>query len=226
METLNTERRGLAESLLEQIEFSEKLVHYSAVPKFVISRSHKVVLWNKACEELTGIRASDVVGTDNHWKAFYKRKRPCLADIVISSESGILPELYESYGKSALIANGLHAEGWYPKLNGKKRYIIFDAAPILNRKGELIAAIETLQDITERKRVEEEREKLILELRDALARVKTLSGLLPICAWCKKIRNDRGYWDRLEAYIEKHTDVTFTHGICPECLNKVEWGEE
>jgi len=76
------------------------------------------------------------------------------------------------------------------------------------------------RDITERKRAEEEREKLILALQDAIAKVKTLKGLLPICAWCKKIRDDKGYWTKVETYIRKHSDASFTHGICPECLKK------
>ena len=57
-------------------------------------------------------------------------------------------------------------------------------------------------------------------IREALANVKTLSGLLPICANCKKIRNDKGYWDQIEGYIQKHSDAQFTHGICPECAEK------
>jgi YesN/AraC family two-component response regulator len=65
------------------------------------------------------------------------------------------------------------------------------------------------------------RERLILELQDALDRVKTLSGLLPICASCKKIRDDEGYWNQLEAYIQEHSDVVFSHGLCPECAKKL-----
>ncbi len=78
------------------------------------------------------------------------------------------------------------------------------------------------KDITERKRSEEEREKLITELQDALSKVKILNGLLPMCAWCRKVRDDRGYWKRVETYIEEHSDASFTHGICPECLGKVD----
>lgn len=74
-----------------------------------------------------------------------------------------------------------------------------------------------IRDITERKRVEGEREKLVQALQDSLAKVKTLSGLLPICAWCKNIRDDEGYWSEVEGYVEKHSDAHFTHGICPEC---------
>jgi len=77
-----------------------------------------------------------------------------------------------------------------------------------------------LRDITERKRIEEEREKLIHELQDALANIKTLRGLLPICSYCKKIRDDKGYWNRIESYIQDHSGAEFTHGLCPECLKK------
>ena len=80
------------------------------------------------------------------------------------------------------------------------------------------------RDITERKLAEQEREKLIVELRDALDKIKTLKGLLPMCAWCKKIRDDKGYWKRVEVYIKEHSDASFTHGICPECLKIISPG--
>ncbi len=64
-------------------------------------------------------------------------------------------------------------------------------------------------------------QRLITELEDALGRVRTLSGLLPICSWCKKVRDDRGYWRAVEAYIEEHSQAEFTHGICPECAATV-----
>ena len=62
---------------------------------------------------------------------------------------------------------------------------------------------------------------MIQELTDALTQVKTLSGLLPICASCKKIRNDNGYWEAVETYISEHSDADFTHGICPECVQRL-----
>jgi len=78
-----------------------------------------------------------------------------------------------------------------------------------------------LADVTERKRVEQEREKLIRELQETLARVKTLTGLLPICASCKKIRDDKGYWNQIEEYIRDHSEADFSHGICPDCMKKL-----
>ena len=74
-----------------------------------------------------------------------------------------------------------------------------------------------IRDITERKAAEAERERLITELQDALGRVRSLSGLLPICAACRKIRDEQGAWHNLEAYIRTHTEADFSHGICPDC---------
>ena len=81
--------------------------------------------------------------------------------------------------------------------------------------------LEVSRDIGDRKRAEAEREKLIAELQDALQRIKTLGGLLPICASCKKIRDDRGYWTQVEDYIREHTEAEFSHSVCPECLKKL-----
>jgi PAS domain S-box-containing protein len=78
-----------------------------------------------------------------------------------------------------------------------------------------------VRDIRDRKKNEREREDLIAKLQDALARVKTLSGLLPICASCKKIRDDQGTWKELEEYVEARTEADFSHGICPDCARKL-----
>ena len=83
------------------------------------------------------------------------------------------------------------------------------------------AASGTIMDITDRKLAEEEREKLIAELQKALSDVKILSGLLPICASCKKIRDDKGYWNQLELFIQNHSKAEFSHGICPDCAKKL-----
>ena len=78
-----------------------------------------------------------------------------------------------------------------------------------------------VRDISKRKQIEAERDQLIQSLQDSLAKLKTLSGLLPICASCKKIRDDKGYWNRIETYIQKHSEAEFSHGICPECARKL-----
>jgi PAS domain S-box-containing protein len=78
-----------------------------------------------------------------------------------------------------------------------------------------------IRDISERKAAETERERLIFELQQAVARVRTLSGLLPMCASCRKIRDVEGEWSDLESYIREHTTADFTHGICPECRRRL-----
>jgi len=75
--------------------------------------------------------------------------------------------------------------------------------------------------ISKLKQAEKEREMLIFELKDALSQVKALSGLLPICASCKKIKNDKGHWEQMEIYIRNRSEVNFSHGICPECAEKL-----
>jgi PAS domain S-box-containing protein len=79
----------------------------------------------------------------------------------------------------------------------------------------------SVEDITERKLAELERENLISNLQEAIGKVKTLSGLLPICASCKKIRDDKGYWNQIEVYIQSHSEAEFTHSFCPECMRKL-----
>jgi hypothetical protein len=76
-------------------------------------------------------------------------------------------------------------------------------------------------EMEERQRAQAAKDQLIVELEHALSEVKQLTGLLPICAWCKRIRDDKGYWKQLEAYIQEHSDAEFTHGMCPECRAKL-----
>jgi len=91
--------------------------------------------------------------------------------------------------------------------------------PMKTADGVLVMA--SIIDITERKQTEASRETLVRELREALEHIKTLRGLLPICASCKKIRNDQGYWEHIEEYIQTHSQATFTHGLCQECVKKL-----
>ncbi len=101
---------------------------------------------------------------------------------------------------------------------GETKNILETIAPIqyLGKR----AVLGNFMDITERKKLEQERELLIQKLQESLAKVNTLSGLLPICAWCNKLRDDKGYWASVEEYISEHTGAEFTHGMCPSCLEK------
>ncbi len=106
--------------------------------------------------------------------------------------------------------------------DGSDLWTMISANPLVDDAGNSIGSLAMVTDITDRKGMEREREGLIAELQDALANVKTLKGLLPICAWCNKVRDDGGDWHPMEVYLKIHADASFSHGICPECRNRVE----
>lgn len=101
---------------------------------------------------------------------------------------------------------------------GDIRWIHLRTTLLKDEQGNLLAIEGIASDSTEKMQQEMERKQLIRELKKALAEVKTLSGLLPICSFCKKVRDDRGYWNQIESYITEHSDLFFTHGLCPDCL--------
>lgn len=111
------------------------------------------------------------------------------------------------------------AEGLLADASGGTTPILRSSRTI-EHKGSALA-IESFFDIGERKRAAAERERLIGELQEALSKVKLLSGFLPICASCKKIRDDKGYWNQIETYIHEHSEAEFSHGLCPECAKKL-----
>lgn len=92
------------------------------------------------------------------------------------------------------------------------------ATALLNDEGVPVAVATTERDITDRKQAEKEKVELIKKLQKALAEVKTLRGIIPICMICKQIRDDKGYWEEVEVYVHKHSEAEFSHGICPNCL--------
>ena len=99
---------------------------------------------------------------------------------------------------------------------------VLDRGSIITRSAEGVPLkmFGTHTDISDRKKIETERESMINELQSALAEVRTLKGIVPICAGCKKIRDDKGFWEQVETYVQKHTEAKFSHGFCPECVEK------
>lgn len=134
---------------------------------------------------------------------------------------------WHTFGELCLDSDTLTLESKIPKQfdecgNVKGEYLFLDVhkAPFFDDAGKLIGIVGSARDVTEDRKKQAEREKLISALQDALAEVKTLSGLLPICMYCKSIRDDKGYWNKIEAYIREHSDVKFSHGICSMCAKK------
>lgn len=108
-------------------------------------------------------------------------------------------------------------ENRYRCKDGSYRWLLWNATADLEHQ----VIYSVARDITERKQAEEERERLLRELQAALSEVKELQTILPICMYCRKIRNDENYWLSVEAYIAHHTNTTFSHGICPTCYKYV-----
>jgi diguanylate cyclase (GGDEF)-like protein len=122
-------------------------MEHLVVPTFVLDPDGRVMIWNRACERLTGLPASEVVGTREHWRGFYDQPRPCLADLVLQGASG--EALYAELAQHNSDPRALTAENWcvMPQL-GSRRYLAVDAGPIFSDTGELLAVVETLRDIT------------------------------------------------------------------------------
>jgi PAS domain-containing protein len=102
-----------------------------------------------------------------------------------------------------------------------ERYVDMTLSPLVDRDESTTGSVLVIHDLSERRRMELEREKLITELQGALGDIKTLRGLIPICSSCKKIRDDKGSWGGLERYIMDHSEAQFSHGICPDCMRKL-----
>ena len=111
----------------------------------------------------------------------------------------------------------LSFENRYVCRDGSYRWFRWNAAP--DASWSVIYSV--ARDITAEKEASEERERLVHELQTALAEVKTLRAILPLCSYCRKVRDDEDYWHSVESYVAKHTGTRFSHGICPECYEKV-----
>ncbi len=166
-----------------------------------------IIAWNPAAQTIFGYREEDVLG------------QPLTM---------VMPERYRDahrQGMARLAAGGeAHVIGTTVELHGLRKDgsefpLELSIGTWQATEGTFYSGI--IRDITERKRAEEERERLLRELQSAMAEIKVLDGLLPICATCKKIRDDKGYWKQLEDYISDHSAATFTHGICADCARKI-----
>lgn len=144
----------------------KEIIEGSPIPVLVINRDHVLTHWNEACERLTGIRAEALVGTALYWKAFYPEKRPLLVDLVL--DKAPKHKFYRYYGNkyrmSGTVSGAYEAEAFFPHLAEKGRWLFFTAAPLRDAMGKLTGAMETLIDITDKKRAE----KNLLKMHDAL----------------------------------------------------------
>ena len=116
------------------------------------------------------------------------------------------------------LSSGTTEEFVVVRKDGMTFHVEVSSSSVTDSSGNIVGRMASFVDISRRKQTEAEREDLVFELQRALAKIKTLRGLVPICASCKKIRDDKGYWHQLEVYIHNHTDAEFSHSLCPDCV--------
>jgi len=145
-----TERRDWQEKLLREKKTIEGIMEGLPIPSFVINKEHKVILWNRACKEMTGCSSEEMLGTSNHYRPFYSVQRPLIADLIIDKNLEGLDKYYsgKEIKKSEKVLGAYEAVDYFENLGGQNRVLYFLAAPIYDERGEIIAAIETLQDVT------------------------------------------------------------------------------
>lgn len=152
-----SDRKQAEDSLQENKDRLTQIIHGNSIPTFVIDQNHRITHWNKALERLTGISSAETMGTTEQWKAFYSYERPTMADLILDQapEEKIRQFYTHKYLRSKLLEDSYEVEDFF-ELNGKGTWLFFTAAPIKSRAGALIGAVETLQDITSRKTMEQE----------------------------------------------------------------------
>lgn len=164
-------------------------------------RDFNVIRANKAAEKMLGKKSAEILKR-KCYECHHGTTAPlkdCLCSRALKTSRPAVSEMFESF---------------------LDKYIEVKALPLLNEEHRVTGLVHIVRDISESKKLEKERENLIFDLAGALFKVKTLSGLLSICASCKKIRDDNGYWKQVDDYIREHSNADFTHGICPECAER------
>ncbi len=198
-----TERKQAEEALRESEDRYRDLVEFSQYLICTHDLKGQILSINQGAAKLLGYDKSFILG---------KNLRDFLAPEVRGEFGTYLSTIQEQD-----VAKGLML---IQTATGEKRFWEYNNTLRMEGIAEPIVR-GMAHDITEARQAEEEKEKLILELQNTIRKVKTLSGMLPICASCKKIRDDKGYWNQIESYIRDHSEVEFSHGICPECVKKL-----
>lgn len=198
---INNDKRT-AEELFLPDENWQKL--FDAIPDAacILDSKYRIVRINKEMSGRLGLLQEQCIGA-TCYEAVHAKGNPadsCPHTKTLQDGATHRVEVYEQ-----------NLGGWF----------LVTTSPWTDTAGNVVGSIHIARDITVRKNMEEEKEMLISELKDALAKVKQLSGFLPICASCKKIRDDRGYWQQIESYIHEHSEAQFSHGICPSCAKKL-----
>jgi PAS domain S-box-containing protein len=181
-------------------DFLDEIVNTIADPVFVKDQEHRYILVNDAFCVFTGQSRAATLGRSD-LDMFPQGQ----AEFFIERDLAVMKTGQEDVSENEVAV-----------AQGAQRVVVTKKTLYQNRLGQKYI-VGVIRDITERKKQEREREEMISRLQDALANIKTLRGLIPVCATCKKIRNDRGYWQQVDDYVREHSDAVISHGLCHEC---------
>ena len=202
-----TMRRQMEEKLRQSEEKFRRIFEDGPLGMLIADPNHKVLKANKALCKMLGYTEDEMMGRS-------------IGEIThaedVEKSAGLSNQLL--HGKVPMF----RLEKRYMTKSGEALWVDLTVTAIRGQNDEVLYALGMVEDISMRKLAQQERERLVRDLQQALDRAKTLHGLLPMCAWCKKIRNDKGYWQKVETYVQENSGAAFTHGICPECLKKVD----
>ena len=188
----------------KSLAFLRKVIDTFPNPVFVKDKEGHYLFCNTAFEKYTGLKKEEILGRTDHDINPKRIADPyCDMDKMLLEKGGA--QDYEIY---------------FQNPDGNNQAVLFNKACYTNADGSVVGLVGVITDVTDRKAVEEEKKELIARLSNALAEIKTLSGLLPVCSYCKKVRDDKGYWSRIEKYVQEHSQAQFSHGICPDCMKE------
>ena len=190
------------ELLIKERDFLSAILETTGALVVVFDAQGRFLRINQAFEKLTGFSIMDIVG-QTFWEA------------MLPKEEGV--KIEKLFGQ---IAPGKYPKEYQTRIKsktGRWRTIVWSFTALPREKSVENFIVASGIDITKIIQLEKERERIIKDLKQALGKVRTLSGLLPICSNCKKIRDDKGYWNQIEEYIKKYSEAEFSHGLCPDC---------
>lgn len=176
---------------------------------YLMNAHGRLTFMNSEAERLLGWTGAELSGRNFH-------------DVVHNRMADGTPLAHEECRMHGVIETGVKyvsRDEIFMRKDGTTFPIAIISAPMVE-DGRIIGSLSAFSDISETKQLEQEQKRLIRELENALATIKTLRGILPVCASCKKIRDERGSWKEIEDYIGRRTDAQFSHGMCPECMKK------
>ena len=204
---VNAQRRRVEDELRASEERFRSVAQTASDAIISVDGHGRIVFWNSAAERIFGYASLEVDGQPLSIIVPQRLRRQDAAGL-----EGLLAPGTVQVGGPATEAIGL-------RQNGSEFPIELSMASWHSGPHRFFTGI--IRDISQRKQAEAERERLILQLQTALADVKTLSGIIPICAGCKKIRDDKGFWNQVDTYIQTHSLAKFTHGLCPDCTTRL-----